>query len=108
VIVHAGDERIAALDAMDEAVLAQKLERAIGGNRRRPRALQREPLDDLVGAQRLVTSQQRGQHLAADGGETLATLRAQRLGHGHGVGRAAIVVMVGGGEDGGPPMRRRA
>src|SRR5215831_7819796 len=59
VIVHAGDECVAALDAVHEAVLAQELEHAVGGNRRQPRPLEREPVDDLVGAQRLVATQQR-------------------------------------------------
>ena len=35
VIVHAGDEGVAALDAVDEAVVAQKIERAIDCDRRR-------------------------------------------------------------------------
>src|SRR5262245_55444552 len=57
VIVDAGDERIAALDAVHEAGLGQDLERAVGGDRRQPRPLEREPVDDLVGAQRLVAAQ---------------------------------------------------
>ena len=36
VIVHAGDEGIAALDPMDKAIVAQKFERAIDGYRRGP------------------------------------------------------------------------
>jgi hypothetical protein len=35
VIVHTGDERVAALDAMDETVVAQEIERAIDRDRRR-------------------------------------------------------------------------
>ena len=35
VIVHAGDERVAAFDAMDQAVVPQKIERAIDRDRRR-------------------------------------------------------------------------
>ena len=35
VIVHAGDERVAAFDAMHETVVAQKIERAIDRDRRR-------------------------------------------------------------------------
>src|SRR2546430_1624334 len=54
VVVHASDESIAALDAVHEAVLAQELERAVGGDGRRPRPREREPLDNLVGAERLV------------------------------------------------------
>src|SRR5262245_41668456 len=93
---------------MHEAVLAQELERAIGGNRRRPRPLEREPLDDLVGTQRLMRVQSRGQHLAADWRQALATLYAQHLGHGHRITGAAIMVMVGCREDGPPPNRRVA
>ena len=35
VIVHAGDESVAAFDAVDEPVLAQEIERAINRDRRR-------------------------------------------------------------------------
>ena len=37
VIVRAGEKRVAALDAMHEALLHQEIERAIDGDRRRPR-----------------------------------------------------------------------
>ena len=37
VIVHAGDEGVAALDAVHETVVAQKIERAIDRDRRRAR-----------------------------------------------------------------------
>ena len=59
VIVHAGDEGVAALDAVHETVLAQELERAIGGDRGRARPPRGEPVDDLVGAERLVAGEQR-------------------------------------------------
>src|SRR5262249_59732443 len=70
--------------------------------------LEREPVDDLVGAQRLVAREQRGEHLAPDRRQALAALRAQRLGDGHGIARAAIMVMVRGWEDGGRAFQRRA
>src|SRR5215510_10696350 len=108
VIVHAGDKGVAAFDAVHEAVLTQELERAVSGDRRQARPLEREPVDYLVGAQRLVASEQRGEHSAPDRRQALAALRAQRLGYGHGIARAAIVVMVGGWEDGGRPVRRRS
>src|SRR5271170_469041 len=57
-IVHAGDEGIAALDAVDEAVVAQEIERAIDRDRRRA-GVARQVIDDLVGAERLVTGKQR-------------------------------------------------
>jgi hypothetical protein len=75
VIVHAGDEGVAALDAVHEPVLTQELERPVGGDRGRARPLGREPVDDLIGAERLVAGEQRGQHLAADGGQALAAFR---------------------------------
>src|SRR5215831_6415069 len=89
VIVHAGDKGVAAFDAVHEAVLTQELERAVSGDRRQARPLEREPIDDLVGAQRLVAAQERGEHLAPDRGQALAALRAQRLGYGHGIARTA-------------------
>ena len=38
VVVDAGDEGVAALDAMHEAVVAEEIKRAINGDRRRPAA----------------------------------------------------------------------
>src|ERR1700685_704947 len=64
-IVHAGDKGIAALDAMDEAVVAQKFERAIDRDRRRPRVA-RQIVDDFVSAERLVTGEQRFEYLTPD------------------------------------------
>src|SRR2546427_672217 len=54
VIVDAGDERVAALDAVDETVLLQEIERAVDSDRSRSRSGGRGPLDDLVGAERPV------------------------------------------------------
>src|SRR5262249_16856900 len=79
-------------DAVHEAVLAQELERPVSSDRRRARPLEREPVDDLVGAQRLVAGEQRGEHLAPDRRQALGPLPAQRPGDGHGIARAAIVV----------------
>ena len=70
VIMHAGDEGVAALDAVDEAVVAQKIERAVDRDRRRA-PMPGEALDDLVGAERAVAVQQRLEHLAAHRGEPL-------------------------------------
>src|ERR1700686_619431 len=74
VIVHAGDEGIAALDAVDEAVVAQKIERAVNRNRRRAR-IARQVIDDFVGAERLVTGEQRFEHLSADRRQPLRARR---------------------------------
>ena len=94
VIVHASDESVAALDAMDETVVAQKIERAIDRDRRRP-VLVRQPLDDLVGAERLVARQQRFQHLAAHRRQPLRARRALRFGMRDRRAGAALVIVVG-------------
>src|SRR5439155_19812797 len=100
--VHAGDEGVAALDAVHETVGAQEFEGAIDGDRRRPRAARRDPVHDLVGAERVVACQQRAEHVAADVGEPLAALHAARLGDGHGVAQAALMVVAGRVGDRGP------
>ena len=94
VIVHAGDEGIAALDAMDEAVVAQKIERPVNRDRRRAGVV-RKPFDNLVGAERPVACQQRFQHLAAYRRQALRARRAcasawaiAALAQRHGRGRA--------------------
>ena len=56
VMMHAGNERVAALDAMDEVILPQEVECAIDRDRRQPAAMC-QSLDDLIGAKRLVTCQ---------------------------------------------------
>src|SRR5271168_4812698 len=70
VIIHAGDKGVAAFDAMDEPVLAQEIERTIDRDRCRA-ILVTQPLDDLIGAERLVACQQRLQYLTAHRGEPL-------------------------------------
>ena len=47
-----------------------------------------------------MAREQARQHVAADAGEALAPLAAQRLGHGHGVGGTAVVIVVGSQKDG--------
>ena len=98
VVVHACDECIAACDAMHKPVRSQEFERAVGGDGRRPYVRGRQPLDDVIGAERLMAAKQDGQDLAADGGKPLTTLRAARLGNSHGVVEAPIMVMIGRGE----------
>jgi hypothetical protein len=50
VMMHAGDKCVAALDAMDETVVAQEVERAVYRDRRQPAAM-RQSLDDFVSAE---------------------------------------------------------
>src|SRR5665213_2495392 len=66
VILHAGDERVAAFDAVGQALLAQEIERAVDRNRGRARAAHRQPVDQLIGAERGMARQQCLQHAAAD------------------------------------------
>src|ERR1700740_767883 len=56
-VVGAGEIGIAALDAMDEAVLHQEIERAIDRDRRRPRHRFGEFVDHFIGAERPVAGQ---------------------------------------------------
>src|SRR5580698_3958145 len=53
-IMGAGEKRVAAFDAMDEAVLHQEIERTIDRDRRRPRRGFRQFLNDFIGAKRPV------------------------------------------------------
>ena len=99
-IVDAGDEGVAALDAVDQAVVAQEVERAVDGDRRGPAAGRRGAVDDLVGAERLVAFEQDFEHLAAQRRQPLRALRAQRLGMRQRVRGAAVVVVAWGMEDG--------
>jgi hypothetical protein len=100
VIVDAGDERVAALDAVNKSVLHQEVERAIDRDRRRTRAGFAREFDDLVGAERFVTGEQRLQHLAADRRQSLGTRFAECLCMRQGVCRAAVMIMVRRGKSG--------
>src|SRR6185437_2432512 len=93
VILHAGDECVAAFDAMDQALFAQEFERAVNGDRRRARAAHCQPVDQFIGAERLMACQQRLEHAAADRSQAFAPRRAYRLGVRDGIaGTTAMVV----------------
>jgi hypothetical protein len=66
VIMHAGDECVATLDAMHEPVLAQEIERSINRYGRQSAVPSRQALDDLIGTERIVALKQDLQHLTAD------------------------------------------
>ena len=78
---------------MDEAVVAQKIERAIDRDRCRA-PLPGESFDDLVGAERTVTVEQRFEHVAAHRGEPLRAGGAQHFRVRDGRAGAASVVVV--------------
>src|SRR6266404_2110667 len=97
-IMRAGEEGVAALDSVNEAVLHQKIERAVDRDRRRPRHRLGEFVDHLIGAERAVARQQRLQHLAPDWGEFLRPPRADLLSMRHRFRSAAAVIVVGRGK----------
>ena len=80
VVVRAGEEGVAALDTMHEALLHQEIERPVNGDRRRARDALGQFLDHVVGAERTMRRQQSFQHVAADRRKALAALLADRFG----------------------------
>ncbi len=94
VIVHAGDEGIAALDPMNQTVIPQKFERAIDSDRRRPGPIP-QPFNDFVGPEWFVAREQRFEYVPADRRQPLRTRGAQRFGVGDGRAGAATVIVVG-------------
>ena len=54
----------------------------------------RQPVDQLIGAERLVARQQRLQHAAAHRRQSLLARSADRLGVRDGVARAALMIVV--------------
>ena len=99
-IVNAGNEGIATGNAMHEPMGAQKRERAVGRDGSKAPMFGREPLDDVVGAERLMAVEERGEHLAANGRKALALLRAARLREVHRIVEAPVVVVIRPGKDG--------
>ena len=59
----------------------------------------RQPVDQLIGAERRVARQQRLQHAPAHRRQPLVARGADRLGMGDGLAGAAVVVVTGRGED---------
>ena len=61
-IVHAGDEGVAAFDAVNESIVAEKFECPINRDWCRTRLLL-QPIDNFIGAQRTVAGEQNFKHL---------------------------------------------
>ena len=70
-----------ALEGVDQAVLAQKIERAIDRDRRRM-PFGGEPIHDFISAERLMARQQSFEHLAAHLCQPLTARRTQPFGVG--------------------------
>src|SRR5262249_54373267 len=98
-VVYTGQEGVAALYTMDEAVLAQELERTVNRDRGGPGALMGHLVHDFVGAQRAVAGRQDFQHAPAHGGEPLPALGTQRLCMGERVRAGAGMIVVGRGKN---------
>ncbi len=92
--MRAGQEGVAAFDAMYQPVLHQEFQRAIHGDRCRPRDLRGQLLDDLVGTERAMAAEQRLQHLAADRRKILAAALTGLLGAHQGLGGTAGVIVI--------------
>ena len=97
-IVHAGDKRVAAFDAVSQTVVAQKFERPINRDWRRPRLLL-HAVDDFVGPKRAMAAQQNFKHLAPHRGESLRARGTLHFGMGNGSAGAALMIVVGCGEN---------
>jgi hypothetical protein len=95
VIMHAGDEGVTAFNAMHEPLLAQKVERAINGDRRDARSAHRQPIDQLIGAEWQMACKQRLQHAAAHRREPLIARGANRFGTRDRVAGATAMVVIG-------------
>ena len=98
VVMRAGEIRVAAFDAVNEAVLHQEIQRAVNRDRRRPRHRFRQFVDHLIGAERAVARQQRLQHLAADRREFPRPALAHLFGVPNRVRGTAVVIVVRRGE----------
>jgi hypothetical protein len=95
VIVHAGNEGVAAFDSMHQILLAQEIERSINRDRGRPRAAPRQTVDKFVGSERMMACQQRLEHAPAHRRQALFAGGADRLGVGDRVVRATPMVVIG-------------
>jgi len=94
VIVDASDESVTALDAMDEIVVPQKIERAIDRDWRRAPA-PCHLLHDLIGAERFVAGEQSFEHVPAHRRQPLRSSDAQLHCVRNGGARTGIVIVVG-------------
>ena len=97
-IVHASDEGVAAFDAVNKTVVAQKFERSINRDWRRTRLLL-QAVNDLIGAKRAMAAQQNFKHLAPHRGQSLGARGTLRFGMCDGSAGAALMVVIGSGEN---------
>src|SRR3569833_3248803 len=94
--MDAGEEGIAALDAVNQADSHQKVPRAVDRVWRRAGRHLRQIVNEFIGSERYMTCEQRLQHPPADGREFLPPRLALPLRMGHRIGRTAAMVVVWG------------
>jgi hypothetical protein len=96
VIVHAGDKGVAAFDAVNQAIVAQKFQRAVDRDRRWTRLLL-QTVDDFIGAKRAMAGQQNFEHVAPHRREPLGARGALRFRMRNGGTAAALMIVIRGG-----------
>ena len=97
-IVHAGDERVAAFDPMHEILLSQEIECSINCNGGRSRAPPRQTVNEIISSKWVVGCQQGLEDTPSYRGQALLACGTDCLSMGDRVIRAAPVIVVGLGE----------
>jgi len=98
-ILRTGNESVAALDAMNKAVLHQKIQRTINSDGRGARGLSRQALDDLIGSERAMSGEQSLEYLSSDRRQILAARATNPFSVRQSIGRTTDVIVIGCGKD---------
>jgi len=93
--MHAGGKGVQPAHAMGKALIDKEFQRAISHRRLIAEAFGRQPLQHVIGPQRLVVLQQDFQHPPSHRGEARALSGRQRLGPRQHIGGAMAVVVPG-------------
>lgn len=93
-MMGAGEKCVAALDAMNQPVVHQKIQRTIDRDRRRARHGLGQFVDHFIGTERPMTRQQRAKNLPADRREFLTAADTDLLGMRKRILGTASVVMI--------------
>jgi hypothetical protein len=99
VIVGAREEGVAAFDPVNETVFQQEVQGPIYGDRGRAFPALSHPIDNFIGAKRVMTCGQRLEHVTPQWRQALPALGAQGLGVRKGICGAPGVIMIGTGKD---------
>ena len=91
--VGAGDEGAEPLDAVDEAVGDEEVERPVDDRRLAPQPRRRQPVEELVGGQRPMRLEQRLEHEGPRRRQPQPPRRAHRLDRRQRLAPATAVVM---------------